>query len=45
METVTGGEYCAMQFDLILWTIHFQLESSITFNCQNQKTRLTVAST
>ncbi|XP_068394630.1 uncharacterized protein [Eschrichtius robustus] len=40
MGTVTGGEYWAMQFDLILWTIHLQLESSITFNCQNQKTRL-----
>lgn len=38
------GEDCAMQVDLILWTIHFQLGSSLTFNLKHQKTRLTAAS-
>ncbi|EAW69748.1 hCG2041555, partial [Homo sapiens] len=43
-EQPQGGEYCAMQVDLILWTIHFQLGSSLTFNLKHQKTRLTAAS-
>lgn len=41
---VGGGDYRAMRFVLILWTIHFQLENSIIFQQQELKHQ-TAAST